>query len=69
MLIKKIINNFLVRPNRWYDKQKEPFRFLISFVPFVILIVLANTINPQLWLPIGLFGLWRISYFLWMVKK
>ena len=46
--------------NKWYDRQKEPYRFFVFFIPMTSLIViqgLAMKYNmPTLWLSvIGVF--------------
>jgi len=54
------------RLNRWYDRQPEPRRFLLFFLPFFV--VYCATLHPGLWVKgaaiLTLVGalLWRMAW-------
>ena len=64
---------WITKPNKWYDKQEEPFRFYMFFGTMLILIGLPSIIFGDVGFIIGMFifcliGLYRITYFIINIK-
>lgn len=63
--------NWIIKPNKWYDRLEEPNRMLLFLGVMIFLLVgfwLINLgyVGMTLW---SLLGLYRISYFIIMDTK
>lgn len=68
--MKNKILNFIFAPHVKYDNLKEPYRFLVFFIPFIVFLTTGIAHNsPVSLLVVYIFALlWRVLYF-WHVKK
>lgn len=54
------LQKYLFRPHVWYDSLKEPYRFSVFLVPFIVMCMIL----PKLVLYglLGIVMLWRYAY-------